>query len=150
MYIDVEHLKSEIKSQLTETSVLEYKWFNKGLRKALEIINAQPAEKPKVAITKEDFVKYINTLHEKWDTDDKAYKLGINLTDMPSCEQMAVDLLELIMGAEETIGWWCYEEEFGKDFNKGDLVDGDIVPDLSTAEYLYDYLTGNPHTLKNP
>lgn len=149
IYINVKNIKSEIESSKIKSKTVEDRWFNKGLQRATEIIDAQSVEKPAVVISKEDFVKYINTLHEKWDVDDKAYKLGIDLIDMPSCEQIAVDLLELIMGVEETIGWWCYEEDFGKNFNIGDLVDGDIVPDLSTAEYLYDYLTGNPHTLKN-
>lgn len=42
---------------------------------------------------------------------------------------------------DDTISWWIYETEFGKCFEIGNIVESDgTMPDLSTAEKLYDYL----------
>ena len=55
-------------------------------------------------------------------------------------ESVVVELLENMFNDKDTISWWLYECNYGRDFSLGDLeVDG-IEIDLSTAEKLYDYL----------
>ena len=49
-------------------------------------------------------------------------------------------LLEKIFNNNELIEWWIYEKNFGKDFQKGDLISNGKNIDLSTSEKFYDYL----------
>ena len=49
-------------------------------------------------------------------------------------------LMESMFNDKNTISWWLYECNYGRDFSLGDLeVDG-VEIDLTTSEKLYDYL----------
>ena len=103
-------------------------------------------------ISKEKFVKIINRLknyNELQDKIDELFKDNIDnrendfINAASICighESVVIELLENMFNDKDTISWWIYECNYGRDFSLGDLeVDG-IEIDLSTAEKLYDYL----------
>ena len=103
-------------------------------------------------ITKKEFVEIIERLKNYNDLQDKIddlFKSNIDNKEMDFMnagsicighETIVVKLLENIFNNKDTISWWIYECNYGRDFSLGDLeVDG-IEIDLSTAEKLYDYL----------
>ena len=103
-------------------------------------------------ISKEKFVEIINRLRDYNDLQDKIDDLFKENIDNKEAdfmnagsicighETIVVKLLENIFNDKDTISWWIYECNYGRDFSLGDLeVDG-IEIDLSTAEKLYDYL----------
>ena len=55
-------------------------------------------------------------------------------------EYIIVKLLEKIFNDNDLIDWWIYEKDFGRNFQKGDLISNGKKIDLSTAEKFYDYL----------
>lgn len=140
MYIDSERLKFKIKSEATTTEIVGHQWVFTPLDKLLGIIDRQP-----LAISKKLFVECIRAIRDKWDAECKACEVGVNLIDMPSCEQATLDLLRLITGKGDLISWWCYEKDFGREFKIGDLTDNEASPDLTTAEKLYDYISSLRH-----
>lgn len=106
-------------------------------------------------ITKKEFVEIIERLKNYNDLQDKIddlFKSNIDNKEMDFMnagsicighETIVVKLLENIFNNKDTISWWIYECNYGRDFSLGDLeVDG-IEIDLSTAEKLYDYLIEN-------
>ena len=103
-------------------------------------------------ISKDKFVEIINRLKNYNNLQDKIndlFKENIDNKEMDFMnagsicighETIVVKLLENIFNDKDTISWWIYECNYGRDFSLGDLeVDG-IEIDLSTAEKLYDYL----------
>ena len=103
-------------------------------------------------ISKEKFVEIINRLknyNELQDKIDELFKDNIDnrendfINAASICighESVVIELLENMFNDKDTISWWIYECNYGRDFSLGDLeVDG-IEIDLSTAEKLYDYL----------
>ena len=103
-------------------------------------------------ISKEKFVEIINRLKnykELQDKIDELFKDNIDnrendfINAASICighEGVVIELLENMFDDKDTISWWIYECNYGRDFSLGDLeVDG-IEIDLSTAEKLYDYL----------
>lgn len=103
-------------------------------------------------ISKKEFVEIIERLKNYNDLQDKIddlFKSNIDNKEMDFMnagsicighETIVVRLLENIFNDKDTISWWLYECNYGRDFSLGDLeVDG-IEIDLSTAEKLYDYL----------
>lgn len=105
-------------------------------------------------ITKNKFVKIINRLREVDDfvneTNNRARKLEdaiisdfFNASSLSiSHEDIVVELLKDIFHLEydDTLSWWLYERDYGREFEIGDLtVEGKEI-DLSTPEKLYDYL----------
>ena len=103
-------------------------------------------------ISKEKFVEIINRLKnykELQDKIDELFKDNIDnrendfINAASICighESVVIELLENMFDDKDTISWWIYECNYGRDFSLGDLeVDG-IEIDLSTAEKLYDYL----------
>ena len=103
-------------------------------------------------ISKKEFVEIIERLKNYNDLQDKIddlFKSNIDNKEMDFMnagsicighETIVVKLLENIFNDKDTISWWLYECNYGRDFSLGDLeVDG-IEIDLSTAEKLYDYL----------
>ena len=103
-------------------------------------------------ISKEKFVEIINRLKnykELQDKIDELFKDNIDnrendfINAASICighESVVVELLENMFNDKDTISWWIYECNYGRDFSLGNLeVDG-IEIDLSTAEKLYDYL----------
>lgn len=58
-------------------------------------------------------------------------------------ETIVVELLKNIFNDKDTISWWLYECNYGRDFSLGDLEVNGIEINLSTAEKLYDYLVDN-------
>lgn len=106
-------------------------------------------------ISKEKFVEIINRLKGYTELQNKINDLfrdNIDNKEMDFMnagsicighETIVVKLLENIFNNKDTISWWIYECNYGRDFSLGDLeVDG-IEIDLSTAEKLYDYLIEN-------
>ena len=103
-------------------------------------------------ITKQEFVDIINRLKDYNDLQNKIDKLfeeNIDNREMDFMnagsicighETIVVKLLENMFNDKDTISWWIYECNYGRDFSLGDLeVDG-VEIDLTTAEKLYDYL----------
>ena len=103
-------------------------------------------------ISKEKFVEIIDRLRDYNDLQDKINDLFKENIDNKEAdfmnagsicighETIVVELLENMFSDRNTIGWWLYECNYGRDFSIGDLeVDG-VEVDLSTAEKLYDYL----------
>lgn len=103
-------------------------------------------------ISKEEFIKIIKRLKDYNDLQDKIQKLFENNIDNKEMdfmnagsicvghETIVLKLLENMFNDKDTISWWLYECNYGRDFSLGDLeVDG-VEIDLSTPEKLYDYL----------
>lgn len=103
-------------------------------------------------ISKEKFVEIINRLKNYKELQDKIndlFKENIDNKEMDFMnagsicighESVVIELLENMFNDKDTISWWIYECNYGRDFSLGDIeVDG-IEIDLSTAEKLYDYL----------
>lgn len=103
-------------------------------------------------ISKKEFVEIIERLKNYNDLQDKIddlFKSNIDNKEMDFMnagsicighESVVVELLENMFNDKDTISWWLYVCNYGRDFSLGDLeVDG-IEIDLSTAEKLYDYL----------
>lgn len=103
-------------------------------------------------ISKEEFVKIIKRLRDYNDLQDKIQELfrdNIDNQEMDFMnagsicighETIVVELLENMFNDKDTISWWLYECNYGRDFSLGDLeVDG-VGIDLTTPEKLYDYL----------
>lgn len=104
-------------------------------------------------INKVEFVRIINDLKEANDfvveVNNKARKLSdaiksdfFNAQSLAiSHEDLVIRLLENIFDETETIGWWIYELDYGREYTEGCLTENGKVIDVSTAEKLYDYLT---------
>ena len=103
-------------------------------------------------ISKEKFVEIINRLRDYNDLQDKIDNLFSDNIDSQEMdfmnagsicighESVVVELLENMFKDKDTISWWLYEQDYGRDFSLGDLeVDG-VEIDLTTPEKLYDYL----------
>lgn len=103
-------------------------------------------------ITKKEFVEIIERLKNYNDLQDKIddlFKSNIDNKEMDFMnagsicighETIVVKLLENIFNDKDTISWWIYECNYGRDFSLGDLEVNGVEIDLSTAEKLYDYL----------
>lgn len=103
-------------------------------------------------ISKQEFVEIINRFKDTQDTVDKVNDLFNNTIDSRSSdyinasslmichEDIAVKLLEKIFNDKDTLSWWLYECNYGRDFKIGDLEDNGVKIDLTTPEKLYDYL----------
>lgn len=103
-------------------------------------------------ISKNKFVNIINRLRDYNDLQNKINKLfedNIDNKEMDFMnagsicighETIVVDLLKNMFNDNDTISWWLYEYNYGRDFWLGALeVDG-VKIDLTTPEKLYDYL----------
>ena len=103
-------------------------------------------------ISKIEFVEIIERLKNTDDTVNKINDLfnntidsrisdGLNASSLMIChEDIVVKLLEKIFNDKETLSWWLYECNYGRDFKIGDLKDNGKNIDLTTPEKLYDYL----------
>lgn len=103
-------------------------------------------------ISKKEFVEIIERLKNYNDLQDKIddlFKNNIDNKEMDFMnagsicighETIVVRLLENIFNDKDTISWWLYECNYGRDFSLGDLEVNGVAIDLSTAEKLYDYL----------
>lgn len=103
-------------------------------------------------ISKKEFVEIIERLKNYNDLQDKIddlFKNNIDNKEMDFMnagsicighETIVVKLLENIFNDKDTISWWIYECNYGRDFSLGDLEVNGVEIDLSTAEKLYDYL----------
>lgn len=104
-------------------------------------------------ITKNKFVEIIDRLREASDfvdeTNDRARKLNdaiisdfFNASSLSiSHESIVLELLENMFNADDTLSWWIYELNYGREYKDGIIqdVNGRNI-DLSTAEKLYDFL----------
>lgn len=107
-------------------------------------------------MTFEEFDKYLNSIKAVYDLTSDLYSLyNIDIVDnsvISNIETNCVKLLELIFNDSfETISYYCYDLNFGKESNK--LKDGWDIQDvtdnkqqnyiLNSNKALYDYLTRN-------
>lgn len=107
-------------------------------------------------IEKERFVEMMNQLKDTSDLQDKFYDLTNEYCShsfyddteimFPTLADSLIDALECMFDEEntQTISWWCYDEDFGRDFHKYDfgytINSKQYYLDLSTPENLYDFL----------
>lgn len=103
-------------------------------------------------ITKQEFIKIIKRLRDYSDLQDKIQDLFRDSIDNKELdfmnagsicvghETIVVKLLENMFNDKNTISWWLYECNYGRDFSLGDLEVNGVEIDLSTAEKLYDHL----------
>lgn len=103
-------------------------------------------------ISKKEFVEIIERLKNYNDLQDKIddlFKNNIDNKEMDFMnagsicighETIVVRLLENIFNDKDTISWWLYECNYGRDFSLGDLEVNGVAIDISTAEKIYDYL----------
>ena len=104
--------------------------------------------------TKEEFVEVINQIekYNKFDYDlfelFLNYGEGANSPTLPSLENVLIRTLEKMFGQDSVdyhgygsdISYYCYELDFGKEWQPGMITcDGEDI-NLSDAEHLYDYL----------
>lgn len=71
--------------------------------------------------------------------------IDMDIYSYPDCADALTNLLENVMHDKaDTIGWWCYELEFGTKWKEGDMEDenGNDIP-MGTVEDLYQYLVAN-------
>lgn len=106
-------------------------------------------------ITKKEFVDIINRLKEADDFVEETNKNAKKLKDAIisdfynasslsiSHEDIVVKLLKELFNLQDddTLIWWLYDLDYGRDYKEGDFRDGDGNEiDVSTPEKLYDYL----------
>ena len=103
-------------------------------------------------ITKEQFVTIINRLKETDEMVDKINNIIRNSTDsiisdftnagsiMICHEDIVLQLLENIFNDTDTISWWLYEKDYGRDIRMKMWDEQGNEIDVSTPEKLYDYL----------
>ncbi len=103
-------------------------------------------------ISKEKFVEIINRLKnykELQDKIDELFKDNIDnrendfINAASICighESVVIELLENMFNDKDTISWWIYECNYGRDFSLGNLEVNGVEIDISTVEKLYDYL----------
>lgn len=104
-------------------------------------------------IDKLEFISIINKLIEVNDfvdeTNNKARQLNDAIVSdffnasslMISHENIVVKLLEnMFEDKDNTISWWIYEKDYGRNYKIGDMSVNDVGIDLTTPEKLYDYL----------
>ena len=113
-------------------------------------------------INKLEFVSIINKLIEVNDfvdeTNNKARQLNdaivsdfFNASSLSiSHETVVVKLLEnMFEDKDNTISWWIYEKDYGRNYKIGDMSVNDVGIDLTTPEKLYDYLIKEYEENKN-
>ena len=103
-------------------------------------------------ITKEQFVTIINRLKETDEMVDKINNIIRNSTDsiisdftnagsiMICHEDIVLQLLENMFNNTDTISWWLYEKDYGRDIRMKMWDEKGNEIDVSTPEKLYDYL----------
>lgn len=104
-------------------------------------------------ISKELFVKSINTLRDEWDFSNEISELNKKYGKENYFEYHPFTLLDLgmeLLGScflpttEHFLEWWCLEKDFGRTFKIGDVSYKEngikVEVDLSTAEKVYDFL----------
>lgn len=104
--------------------------------------------------TKEEFVEVMNQIEKYNKFDCDLFKLflnygeGANSPTLPSLESALVRTLEKMFeqdsvnfhGYGSDISYYCYELDFGKEWQPGMVTYGGEDINLSDAEHLYDYL----------
>ena len=104
-------------------------------------------------LTKEQFVKVIGKIQECFEfeeeTSEAFYKYGCQAPEFPFPYDEMIDVLNVMFGLETNTVWgsdidyFCIELDFGRKYKSGRIKDenGNEI-DLSSAEKLYDYITG--------
>lgn len=96
-------------------------------------------------ITKEDFIGYIGAIQKVVEFSDKFNDVIHEYAEdgyvfFPDCTQPLIDLLEKVMDAGDDISYFCWELEFGKEWEPGMVeVDGKDVK-LQTIEDLWEFI----------
>lgn len=103
----------------------------------------------KKQFSKDLFIQILNDLQKESDVLSELYqKYRIDFID---CDWLrndisAIKLLEFIFDDEESqwIDWWCWETDFGRDENMGQIFDeDDNIIRVENSDQLYDFLIGN-------
>lgn len=106
-------------------------------------------------ITLEKFKKYMNAVKKDYDYMDQASDILNSdfLYENLSGASYVLDILSDIFhdGENDYIGYFCFELDWGKNYEPGDVVtkDGEIIP-LGTLEDLYALLVKNLKDVKDP
>lgn len=126
------------------------------VEKVIHRILHENAKEFSTNISKEEFVEIMSRLRESSDLVDKVDELFRNSRDNVECdfcngaglqishESTVVYLLRKLLKDElEDIDYFIYELDYGRKYERGMITDknGEDI-DFSTAEKLYDYLTG--------
>lgn len=104
-------------------------------------------------ISKEKFIEIIKRLRDYNDLQNKIQDLFRDSIENQEqdfanagsiCighETIVVELLENMFNDKDTISWWLFERDYGRDVLATDVQDNDgKYIDLTTPEKLYDYL----------
>lgn len=95
----------------------------------------------KFPISKEQFVKIINKLEKHDDYMVKLYdEFGIDFDKIPYVDDELVELLDALTNDEKWVGYYCYELDFGKEYEAGMVTMDEVLIDISTPEKLYNML----------
>ena len=103
-----------------------------------------------MTLTKQEFTKYIQSLQDNWDFNNKLIALfneyygDIGICEKPDC---SIELMELLLKAmddkSEWISYYCYELDFGRNWKPGMITDGTNDIPLRTIDDLWDLLNNN-------
>ena len=101
-------------------------------------------------ITKGDFINYIKAVQNVWDFQNEVLDLArkyapysdLGILDYPSCDNELIELLEKVTNdTDHWIPYFCYEVDFGREWQPGDTEDedGNSIP-MRTIEDLWEAL----------
>lgn len=105
-----------------------------------------------IPMSKEDFANYIRQIQKAYDYAEDCEDGFLVRYNSVYFMQPTTKLLDKLFNSywedQEYYGgdieYFCYELNFGRDYNDGDIVDKDGNNiDLSTPEKLYDFLVNN-------
>lgn len=86
-----------------------------------------------------DFVNEVNTKAKELDNAIESDFFNASSLSI-SFETDVVYLLKTMFNDTDTLSYWLYECNYGRDFKLGDMTVNGVEIDLSTPEKLYDYL----------
>lgn len=106
--------------------------------------------KKKNILSKDEFVKIMSNLSLRYQMVEEIDGIGRKYHNDfldgyaffdAEAERAIIKILEVMFKDKEgNIEWWMLEEEYGRNFEMGDIVENGLEIDLSTPEALYDYL----------
>ena len=94
-------------------------------------------------ISKDTFVKAINTAKEFEDSLFGLYGLGIDVVEFCGKNDITSTLIEVldeVTGGGDLVSYYAYELDFGREWKADSFSDDNGSIDISTPEKLYDAL----------
>lgn len=112
-----------------------------------------PRELPKNILSREEFIRIMNAMRDRSDVysklNDALDRLSpdtapVNFFPNIGHETLFLDVIHVMFNIdrdESIIDYFCYDLDFGRNYNPGDVIDssGREIP-ISNAGKLYDYL----------